>query len=118
MKLSKRTGLGTLECVGGETFNCGGLTPAKLANKPIPWTYPADSTIDPMSPGGKKADYKNVDGVSMPYSVLWLGRHGVFFHEWRSLPGIEGCIHLLEGDAKKFYDWANEKIRIVFEWTE
>ena len=109
LKLKRSTGLGTMECVDHATFNCGGK---------VGTAYPADSTIDPMGTGGKNANYVNGGGISMPYSVLWIGQRGIYFHEWKTLPGIAGCIHLLHDDAVSFYNWADQKIRVVFEWTD
>jgi hypothetical protein len=41
LKLSRTTGLGSLECVGGRTFNCGGMPG---------FAYPADTTIQTTDP--------------------------------------------------------------------
>ena len=55
----------------------------------------------------------------MNWSVLQIGQKGIYFHEWTQLEGSAGCIHLLKGDAKKFYDSIKkEKTRIVFSWTK
>ena len=55
----------------------------------------------------------------MNWSVLWIGQKGIYFHEWPQLEGSAGCIHLLKGDAKKFYDSIKKgKTRIVFSWTK
>ena len=106
LKLSKSTGLGTLE-FNGTTYKCGGN---------VDFNYPSDTTID-----GYKEDchHSKEYDVDMNWSVLWIGQKGIYFHEWTQLEGSAGCIHLLKGDAKKFYDSIKkEKTRIVFSWTK
>jgi lipoprotein-anchoring transpeptidase ErfK/SrfK len=84
--------------------------------------YPADSTIDPAR--DKKGDvlsreYVNERGQPslMKYSVLWVGQRGVYIHAYPTLKDSHGCVHLLEADAKAFYDWFTSSTRIVFSWT-
>ena len=37
-------------------------------------------------------------------AVLWDGTTGTYFHEWETIEGSAGCIHLLEGDDEDFYN--------------
>jgi len=105
IKLSKDTGLGTLE-FNGKVYNCGGKKG---------FNYPADSTIDGYK---EKCHYsREYNNVPMNYSVLWIGQRGVYIHEWACLEYSSGCIHLLKGDAKEFYDSITGKTRILFEWV-
>ena len=115
IKLSKVSGLGTIE-YKGKVYKCGGM---------VGFQYPADSTIDPTLKGHKeelhiskeftRPEYNHI--VKMPYSILWIGQKGVYIHEWPNLELSHGCIHLLKGDAKEFYDSVTEKTRVVFEWV-
>ena len=109
LKLSKSTGLGTLT-FKNKTYNCGGLST---------FNYPSDTTID----GYKEETHISKEFVNdrgepsvMPYSVLWIGQKGVYFHEYPTLEGSHGCIHLLSGDAKNFYDDVTGKARVLFSW--
>eukprot|EP01038_Epipyxis_sp_PR26KG_P008055 gene8055-10913_t len=106
IKLNRTTGLGTLECVGGETFYCGGMS-----NFP----YPSDTTISISDKKGTVYS-REFSGAEMPYAVLWIGQRGVYIHEWPNLELSHGCIHLLPGDAKSVYDWISGSTRIVFTW--
>jgi hypothetical protein len=112
LRLNRTTGLGTLECVGGSTFKCGGMPG---------FAYPADATIQATD---KKGDVRSREYVNdlgepslMKWSVLWIGQRGVYFHGYPTLGGSHGCIHLLEADARRFYDWIKGRTRIVFQWT-
>jgi lipoprotein-anchoring transpeptidase ErfK/SrfK len=113
MKLSAKTGLGTLECVGGSTYECGGKTG---------FAYPADSTIGSSDKKGDvyTPEYVNENGrpALMQWSVLWIGQRGVYIHSYGELTGSHGCIHLLDDDAESFYNWVKDKTRIVFTWTK
>ena len=105
LKLSSENGIGTLS-FNGTVYNCGGDPD---------FNYPEDSTIS----GHKEYCHHSREyDVDMYYAVLWDGTAGTYFHEADSLSGSAGCIHLLEGDAKNFYDDITEKTRVVFEWTE
>ena len=120
IKLNKETGLGTLE-YNGETYQCGGMPG---------FNYPKDTTQDTTQDEGKPDHAKvkqemhlsgefvdqNGNPFPMPYSVSWIGYKGVFIHEMAQLEGSHGCIHLLPGDAKKFYDSFNGKVRVIFSW--
>ena len=117
IKLDKKTGLGTLTR-SGITYNCGG--------KPG-FPYPPDTTLSqdyfvkkPLHESGEYVQ-RNKDGTTSPFpmkwSVLWIGQRGVWIHEMAQLPGSSGCIHLLPGDAKAFYDAVQPGDRIVFSWT-
>ena len=107
IKLDRNTGLGTLECIGGKTFQCGGMPG---------FGYPADSTIQASDKKGTvySQEFSNAE---MPYSVLWIGQRGVYIHQWPNLDLSHGCIHLLNGDAKSFYNWYIGPARIVFSWV-
>jgi lipoprotein-anchoring transpeptidase ErfK/SrfK len=112
LKLNRKTGLGTLECVGGSTYKVGGMPG---------FAYPSDTTIKASD---KKGDITSDDFVNergepslMKSAVLWIGQRGVYFHAYPTLDGSHGCIHLSETDAKSFYDWITGSTRIVFEWT-
>lgn len=105
LKLSSEDGIGTLS-FNGEEYECGGNPD---------FDYPNDSTIS----GYKEYCHHSREyDVDMYYAVLWDGTYGTYFHEADSLSGSAGCIHLLEGDAKSFYDDITGKTRVVFEWTE
>ena len=88
LELSDEDGIGTLT-LGNKTYDCGGDPD---------FDYPSDSTIR-----GKDKEYchhsREYD-VDMYYAVLWDGTAGTYFHEWETLEGSAGCIHLLEGDAE------------------
>ena len=105
LQLSQEDGIGTLH-FNGEEYECGGNSS---------FDYPEDSTIS----GYKEyCHYSRENDFVMHYAVLWDGTYGTYFHEADSLYGSAGCIHLLEGDAKSFYDDINGKARVIFEWTE
>lgn len=98
-------GLGTLECVGLGQYSCG----AKAGMK-----YPTDVTI---SANDKKlSHYSREFDVELPYAILIWGQRGVYIHEWGQLPESAGCIHLLEGDAKRVYDFVDGKTRILISY--
>lgn len=109
--LNKTTGLGTLECVGGNTYNCGG---------DITFKYPEDTTIQPSDKKGTVYSGEFVDSNNNPFemkfSILWIGQKGVYIHEMGQLEGSHGCIHLLPGDAESVYNWVQRKTRILFKW--
>jgi lipoprotein-anchoring transpeptidase ErfK/SrfK len=107
IKLSKKTGIGTLECVGGEIFQCGGM---------VGFPYPADSTITTTDKKGTVYS-REFSNAEMPWAILWIGQRGVYIHEWPNLELSHGCIHLLGEDAAAFYEWVEETTRIVFTWT-
>lgn len=107
IRLNKTTGIGTLECAGWQTFKCGGMPG---------FPYPSDSTVNVSDKKGTVYS-REFNNAEMKYSVLWLGQRGVYLHEWPNLTLSHGCIHLLAGDAKKVYDWIDEKTRILFTWS-
>ena len=106
LSLDKESGIGTLSFKGRE-YDCGG-DPS--------FNYPYDSTIfGKKEPSHHSGEYD----VEMKWAVLWDGTCGTYFHEADELTGSAGCIHLLEGDAKSFYDdiVVGERVRIIFKWT-
>ena len=105
LKLNKNTGLGTLE-YNGKTYNCGGK---------VGFNYPTDTTLSGYK---EECHHSREYDCDMNYAVLWIGQKGVYIHEWSCLEYSSGCIHLLEGDAKEFYDSITGKTRLVFSWTE
>lgn len=111
IQLNSGTGIGTLTCVGGGTFNCGGRPG---------FNYPADTTVSANTKERTHYSQEFVDDQErpseMPYSILWIGQRGVFIHEWPQLGGSKGCIHLLPGAAKTVYDWVDQNTRIIFTW--
>lgn len=68
IRLNAETGLGTLECVGGSTYNCGGMAY---------FAYPSDSTIQASDKKGTvySQEFSNAE---MPFAVLWIGQRGVY----------------------------------------
>jgi hypothetical protein len=109
--LSSSNGIGTLQCVGFASFDCGGM---------VGFAYPEDTTVTVSDKKGTVESREFVcssDGrpAKMPYAVLWIGQRGVYIHEWPNLPLSHGCIHLKPGDAKQVYDWIDENTRIVFK---
>jgi len=114
LKLNRRTGLGTLECVGGSIFNCGGM---------VDYAYPADTTVTTADKKGTVISQTYLDSSTgqparMDFSILWIGQDGVYIHAWSQLPGSHGCIHLLPSDAQALYTWLTASTRIVFTWTD
>jgi hypothetical protein len=113
LKLSRTTGLGTLECVGGKTYNCGGKAG---------FAYPADTTIGTKDKKGDVYSSEYTDGRGnrslMKWSVLWIGQRGVYFHGYGTLEDSHGCIHLSNDDAQSFYNWVKDNTRIVFSWKD
>lgn len=112
IEINKSDGLGTLECVGGQTYQCGGDPSFKY--------YPADSTIQPSDKKGTVYSREFVDSNNRPfemkYSILWVGQKGVYIHQMGMLEGSHGCIHLLPGDAESVYNWVQKRTRILFKW--
>jgi lipoprotein-anchoring transpeptidase ErfK/SrfK len=112
LKLNQKTGIGTLECVGGSTYSCGGMPG---------FAYPADTTINASDKKGDVYSREYVDQYGNPalmkWSVLWIGQRGVYFHSYGQLADSHGCIHLLASDAENFYNWVKNGTRIVFQWT-
>ncbi len=106
LSLDKESGIGTLS-FKKRIYDCGG-NPS--------FDYPDDSTIyGKKEPSHHSQEYD----VEMKWAVLWDGTTGIYFHEADELTGSAGCIHLLEGDAEKFYDAIieGERVRIIFKWT-
>jgi lipoprotein-anchoring transpeptidase ErfK/SrfK len=106
--LSRDTGIGTLQCVGGASYNCGGM---------VNFPYPEDSTINVSDKKGTVYS-QEFNGAEMPYSILWIGQRGVYIHQWPNLELSHGCIHLVGQDAISVYNWVNDKTRIVFNWVD
>lgn len=110
IRLDSSSGIGKLECVGYKTYNCGGR---------VGYPYVTDVTIHPedASRNEKQAvHHSNQYDVDMYYSVLFNWEGGIFIHEWDSLYGSAGCIHLLSGDAEEFYNWVDCPTNIRLEW--
>eukprot|EP01006_Ploeotia_vitrea_P064267 TRINITY_DN87428_c0_g1_i1.p1 TRINITY_DN87428_c0_g1~~TRINITY_DN87428_c0_g1_i1.p1 ORF type:complete len:112 (-),score=8.49 TRINITY_DN87428_c0_g1_i1:63-398(-) len=97
-------GLGTLQ-FGNSTVGCGGK---KGMN------YPKDLTINTSDKKGThiSGEYD----AEMPFAILIWGQRGVYIHQWPCLENSSGCLHLLEGDAKKVYDWVDGRTRVLIEY--
>ena len=104
--LSQTTGLGTLQCVGGSSYACGGM---------VGFAYPADTTVQVADKKGT-VHSQEFNNAEMPYSVLWIGQRGVYIHEWPNLEMSHGCIHLLSPNVASVYNWIDQATRIVLAW--
>lgn len=117
-------GEGKMDCQGYREFNCLGRKGLK---------YPTDMTIDPANKGVKVNPYFsqqyecNYNGAMLPcrmnYSILLWGQRGIFIHEWPNPATFNGnggptggCIHLEIGDAKRVYNWVNQKTRVTLDY--
>jgi lipoprotein-anchoring transpeptidase ErfK/SrfK len=94
--------------MGFRTFNYGGRAD-------FPYENYSDTTLSPAQK--RQVVHSGEYDVDLPWAVLWIGQRGIYFHEWPQLPGSAGCIHLLSGDAKAFYDWLDQPTRLLFSWT-
>lgn len=119
-----RTGEGTLECVGYDTFRCVGKAGV---------SYPKSVYINPNLKGQKEnphysnkyscAPYNDAKGrCIMKYSIQVVWQWGVFIHEW--IPGASiasggeshGCIHLDTGNAERVYNWVDSVVRLTINY--
>ena len=119
-------GEGKMDCKDLGTFRCLGQKGLK---------YPEDLSIDPKVSGTKTNPYfsqtyscgeRNGDPrapCQMNFAILIWGQNGVYIHEWPNPATYEGnggpthgCIHLEVGDAKKVYNWVDQKTRITIEY--
>lgn len=119
-----RTGEGTLECVGDQTYPCVGKAGM---------SYPKSVYINPKLKGQKQNPhysskyschpYDDPKGrCIMKYSILVVWQWGVFIHEW--VPGAShatggpshGCFHLNTGDAEKVYNWVDSVVHLTISY--
>lgn len=109
-------GTGTLTCVGraGQSeFPCG----AQAGRK-----YPKDVTLQAKEGvQGQCADCDKFrlwrsaefNNAEMPWAIKIWGQVGIFIHEWPTLAGSSGCVHLLPGDAQAVYEWVDGRTRVL-----
>ena len=119
-----KLGEGKMDCQGFKAFRCLGKKGLK---------YPTDLMVDPTKPNVKVNPYFSqeyvcdYEGVVLPcrmnFSILIWGQRGIFIHEWPSPAtfvgnggATGGCIHLDIGNAKRVYDWLDQKTRIIMEY--
>jgi hypothetical protein len=102
-------------------MNCGGLGAFPCLGQPGR-QYPTDFTVTPTdkSPEHWSEEFQ----VLMKWCVLIWGQKGIYIHEGpdnlkdNGGPSA-GCIHLGPGNAKRVYDWIDDRTRITisYPWT-
>lgn len=105
-----QSGEGEMACEGLGSFACLGQ-----AGRP----YPKDLTV---APSDKSAEHWSDDfSALMKWCILIWGQKGIYIHEGpdniKDNGGPSGgCIHLGSGNAKKVYDWLDERTRILIDY--
>lgn len=100
---------------GEGTLTFGDNSVPCLGNPEVRYTN--DVTVDPSTDKFPEK-YSSEFGVTMKWAVLLMWKRGIYFHAGEnSLESnggpTAGCIHLAEGDAKTFYDFIDDRIRVV-----
>jgi hypothetical protein len=104
------TGEGQMACRGLGTYPCLGQ-PGRQ--------YPTDLTV---TPADKSTEHWSDEfQVMMRWCILIWGQRGIYIHEGpdnlqdNGGPSA-GCIHLAPGNARRVYDWLDERTRITIAY--
>jgi hypothetical protein len=109
----RSNGEGTLTCAGMGSYPCLGQ-PGRM--------YPIDLTV--TTADKFEEHYSEEFQVLMKWCILIWGQKGIYIHEGpdnlhdNDGPSA-GCIHLGVGNARRVFDWLDERTRITisYPWT-
>ena len=97
-------GIGTL-AYKGASYAIGGQ---------VGRAYPKDITV---LPSAKSLSHMSGEyGCELKYAILIWGQKGIYIHEWGTLAGSAGCLHLMPGDAEAVYNAFTSKTRILIDY--